>query len=317
MDQKTQQGFPPPAQPLKAEETPAWDCVTPAEPVSVRAAARRASENPVPCEPPAASERREIGSPGLNALREFEAAASAQFEESEPVVSTESRDFETPVSSDKSAFDTVPGGGLNRESGGRPFARAYVSPKTPMPLTPGRYETVSVDVEPTVDQEGRAHRTEPSLRRASTVPPPPPHESIAPASNRRLLSRPWLIGALSVSAGIGILIPLISQNIAPNQAPSGAAVAATLPSPPSPASALPRLEKATVAVSAPEPSSAVPSPSATISAPSEEKKEAAPISSNSAEVRPKKSTTPAGVAPVKAPAPAKKKTDAAEDVWLE
>lgn len=73
-------------------------------------------------------------------------------------------DAVTPEAGEVS-FDTVPGGGANRVSGGRAVARAYVSPKTPLPLSSGRQDTVSIDLDPHADLESRGFPTAPSLFR--------------------------------------------------------------------------------------------------------------------------------------------------------
>lgn len=62
-------------------------------------------------------------------------------------------------------FDTVPGGGANRLSGGRAAARAYVGPRTPVPVVHGRLDTVSVDLGSSVGHDERVFETSPSLQR--------------------------------------------------------------------------------------------------------------------------------------------------------
>lgn len=70
----------------------------------------------------------------------------------------------SPISR-REEFDTVPGGGNNRLSGGRAAVRLYARPKTPVPFQLYPHETASVDLDHAVDSEGRTFKTAPSLKR--------------------------------------------------------------------------------------------------------------------------------------------------------
>jgi hypothetical protein len=183
MSQKTQQGLGPgPSNPFESDEedVPASERITPVDSERGRMLAKAAEA----------------------ALREARRSSPSGARESEPlsldagVVPTSSEahgaDF-SPVdepneeTKPRSDFDTVPGGGVNRESGGRGAARAYVSPKTPIMLKEGRLALISVDVDPDATSDSRSFPTEKALRPASIIPPAiatmrpaPARRSIAP-----------------------------------------------------------------------------------------------------------------------------------------
>jgi hypothetical protein len=76
---------------------------------------------------------------------------------------------------ERARFQTEPGGGKNRVSGGRLQARAYVSPVTVKPSTGNTPITAAIKVHDIVENAVRAYQTEPSLlrRRQSSLPPRP------------------------------------------------------------------------------------------------------------------------------------------------
>ena len=88
----------------------------------------------------------------------------------EDVTPREGTDIEDPDV--RARFRTAPGGGVNRVSGGREHARAYVSPVTVKPGTPTTPVTGAVKVLDVVEKAVRAYQTEPSLlrRRLSSLP---------------------------------------------------------------------------------------------------------------------------------------------------
>jgi hypothetical protein len=99
----------------------------------------------------------------------------------------------------RSRFRTSPGGGLNRISGGREHAAAYVSPITVKPGTPTTPVTGAVKVMDVVEKAVRAYKTEPSLlrRRLSSLPPKMP-----PPETRMHL----LVGAIAIGLVIGAML---------------------------------------------------------------------------------------------------------------
>jgi len=98
--------------------------------------------------------------PNDSEVTETSSAPLEASEETRAVAQEEATPDAGPV-----GFDTVPGGGTNRLSGGRSAARAYVRAKTPPPLHTGPHDTVSVDVDARASVESRAFQTAPSLQR--------------------------------------------------------------------------------------------------------------------------------------------------------
>lgn len=99
----------------------------------------------------------------------------------------------------RARFRTAPGGGLNRMSGGREQARAYVSPVTVKPGTPTTPVTGAVKVLDVVEKAVRAYQTEPSLlkRRLSSLPP----TQAQPQTRMHLL-----IGVIAVGLVVGAML---------------------------------------------------------------------------------------------------------------
>jgi hypothetical protein len=202
----------------------------------------------------------------------------------------EAREADTPDAGpvESVGFDTVPGGGMNRLSGGRSAARAYVRPKTPPPaVAAADQHTISIDVEAVATGEGRAFATIPSMsrrrikeRELDSLPP-------LADSRPRFRSKALWIGVALLALGAAFYF--LTGRSAPVVDPP---LAATQPSPaldgaPAPAKAAPTASPS--AASAPPPSSAAPS---ALPAPS-----AVPAVAASARV----ATPPAAPASAKAP----------------
>jgi hypothetical protein len=109
----------------------------------------------------------------------------------------EGSDTEDPEA--RGRFRTSPGGGLNRISGGREQARAYVSPITVKPGTSTTPVTGAVKVMDIVDKAVRAYKTEPSLlrRRLSSLP-----SAFGPPKTRMHL----LVGAIAIGLVMGAML---------------------------------------------------------------------------------------------------------------
>lgn len=127
---------------------------------------------------------------------EESAQRAARIAAHEDITPREGSELDDPDA--RSRFRTAPGGGLNRVSGGREHARAYVSPVTVKPGTPTTPVTGAVKVLDVVEKAVRAYQTEPSLlkRRLSSLPPP-----FSPPQTRTHL----LIGAISIGLVIGAM----------------------------------------------------------------------------------------------------------------
>lgn len=216
--------------------------------------------------------------------------------------------------SDRSQFDTVPGGGVNRESGGRAVARAYVSPKTPMPLSQRGRATVSVDVEPSVSEDSRHFRTERALRVASLPPP----SSEPPASGRRASYAPlWIAATTALVLGAAIVLVVPASPEAPGS-PAGPGVSVASPLPLDDSSSGPSASSSSALRSAPTASGGVGAPrvppAASASAPE-------PVSSSSVPASKKVRTPAKPVSKPGAPSapkpPSGSKNGSSGDVWLE
>lgn len=112
-------------------------------------------------------------------------------------------------SEDRQSYRTVPGGGSNRISGGRPNAAAYVGVRTVPPHETPTDTAHAIKVDRALHVEARSYKTEPSLaKRGSSLPPPHARDSsVRVAGLRSLIAahRTKLL-PLTVVGAMGLLV---------------------------------------------------------------------------------------------------------------